>query len=137
MRTLLLATALATLAGCPPSNSSGDCQLDKDCGSSEVCARDSMCSPSSGVREVTAVWTIRGAAASVTTCGSRPDLYISFIGNDSGDTLGYAPVPCKNGQFIVDKLPTRFKQVKLGIEGGTFDTRTIDASGRATLDLRL
>ncbi len=137
MRTILLATLLAVLPGCPLSSSNAECQLDKDCGSSEVCARDSMCSPASDVREVMALWTIRGADANVMTCGDHPDLYLSFIGNDSGDTLGYAPVPCQIGQFLVDKLPNRFRQVELGVEGGVRDTRTIDASGRAMLDLRL
>lgn len=132
------AALVATLAGCPLSSSSGgECQLDSDCSGSEVCARDEMCAAASQVRSVTATWTIRGAAASVASCGTHPDLYISFIGNDSGDTLGYAPVPCKNGQFTVDKLPTRFRQVELGVEGGVSDTRTIDASGTAVLDLRL
>ncbi len=134
---LAMLAMLAMLAGCPLSNSGGECKLDTDCGGGEVCARDSMCSPGSGVREVTAVWTIRGAPATVVTCGNHPDLFISFIGTNASDTLGYAPVPCRNGQFLVDKLPNRFLQVRLGVEGGTSDTRTIDASGRAMLDLRL
>jgi len=138
MRTLLAVTFLASLAACPLTNSSGgECQLDKDCSGSELCARDEMCAPASTIREVTATWTIRGAAADVTTCASHPDLYIQFIGNDSGDTLGFAPVPCKVGQFIVDKLPDRFRQVELGVEGGVSDTRTINAAGMAALDLRL
>lgn len=136
---MLLRTAvlLGSLAGCPLSSTNSECQLDKDCGSDEVCARDSTCSAASDVRQVMAVWTIRGGAANVMTCAAHPDLYISFIGADSGDTLGFAPVPCQLGQFMVDKLPSRFKQVELGVEGGTSDRRTIDATGRAVLDLRL
>ena len=138
MRSLVTAIALAGLAGCPLSNSSGgECQIDRDCSSGDVCARDEMCAAASTVRQVTAVWTIRGADANVTTCAAHPDLYIQFIGNDLSDTLGFSPVPCMNGQFTVDKLPDRFRQVQLGVEGGVHDTRTIDAQGTATLDLQL
>ena len=129
---------LVLLTGCPLSNGNGgDCKRDEDCGGGEVCARDSSCALPSDVRQVDVTWTIRGAAASVMTCGTHPDLYLSFIGNDSSDTLGFTPVPCRNGQFIIDKLPTRFHQVELGVEGGTRDVVTISASGSATLDLRL
>ena len=129
---------LMLLAGCPLSNGNGgDCKKDDDCGGGEVCARDSSCAASSDVRQVDVTWTIRGAAANAVSCGAHPDLYISFIGNDSGDTLGFTPVPCRNGQFIIDKLPTRFRQVELGVEGGTRDVVNINASGTATLDLRL
>jgi hypothetical protein len=129
---------LLLLTGCPLSNGNGgDCKRDEDCGGGEVCARDSSCALPSDVRQVDVTWTIRGAAASVMTCGTHPDLYLSFIGNDSADTLGFTPVPCRNGQFIIDKLPTRFRQVELGVEGGTRDVVNINASGSATLDLRL
>jgi len=137
LRSLLLGLTLIGLTGCPISNSGGECQLDGDCSGGEVCARDEMCAATSTIREVTATWTIRGTDANVTSCGTTADLYIQFIGNDSGDTLGFSPVPCKNGQFTVDKLPTRFRQVELGVEGGARDTRTINASGMAALDLRL
>ncbi len=136
MRTILATALLAGLAGCP-NQSTSECELDRDCGGSDVCARDHMCAAASSVRSVTATWTIRGAAANVSTCGTHPDLYITFIGDDFGDTLGFAPVPCKLGQFTVDKLPIRFKQVELGVEGGTSDTRALNAAGMAALDLRL
>ena len=41
------------------------------------------------------------------------------------------------GQFTVDKLPDRFRQVELGVEGGVRDLKTLSADGTATLDLRL
>jgi len=126
------------LAGCPLSNGTGgECKIDRDCSSDESCGRDDMCAPPSTLRQVTANWTIGGADANVMSCGTHPDLYIQFIGSDSGDTLGYAPVPCMNGQFTVDKLPTRFRQVELGVEGGVSDRKAINTSGIATLDLRL
>jgi hypothetical protein len=135
---LFVVCALALLAGCPMSGGTGsDCKIDDDCNGGNVCARDGACTLTSQVREVTATWTIRGAAASVMTCGTHEDLFISFIGDDSGDTVGFSPVPCRIGQFTVDKLPTRFRQVQLGVEGGTTDLKTINGSGSATLDLRL
>ena len=137
LRAFVAATFLASLAACPMSGSGGACQIDSDCSGSEVCARDEMCAASSTVRQVTASWTIRGATANVTSCSPHPDLYIQFIGSDSGDTLGFSPVPCMTGQFTVDKLPDRFRQVELGVEGGVRDLKTLSADGTATLDLRL
>ncbi|MBA3465708.1 MAG: hypothetical protein H0T46_37595 [Deltaproteobacteria bacterium] len=135
---LIAVCALVLLAGCPLSNGTGsDCKNDGECSGGDVCARDGVCTESSQVRQVTATWTIRGAAANVMTCGTNEDLYLSFIGNDSGDTLGFSPVPCRIGQFLVDKLPTRFRQVELGVEGGTRDVKPIDGGGTAALDLRL
>ena len=128
---------LSLLAGCPTSSGGGECQLDADCSSSEVCARDEMCTAKSAVRAVSATWTIRGADANVMSCGTHPDLYISFIGNDAGDTLGFSPVPCMNGLFSVDKLPTRFRQVQLGVENGVSSRGAINADGTAMLDLKL
>jgi hypothetical protein len=129
-------TLLLLLTGCP--NGGGDeCKRDEDCGGGELCARDGSCALPADIRQVDVTWTIRGAAASVMTCGSHPDLYLSFIGIDSNDTLGFAPVPCRIGQFTIDKLPTRFRQVELGVEGGTRDFATISTSGTAALDLPL
>ena len=136
MRTFLAIAVLGSLAGCP-NPTGGECEIDNDCGGADVCARDHMCTAASAVRAVSATWTIRGAAANTTTCGTHTDLFISFIGSDFGDKLGFAPVPCKLGQFSVDKLPIRFKQVELGVEGGTSDVRALNAAGTAALDLRL
>jgi hypothetical protein len=139
MRPALLAAALVSLAGCPQGSSGGgggECQTDPECGDSEVCARDHMCTSASSVREVTTTWTIRGAEANTTSCAAHPDLFISFIGRDSGDTLGFAPVPCRNGRFPIDKLPERFRQVELGVEGGPFEIQPISAAGTVAIDLR-
>jgi hypothetical protein len=136
MRPALIAAALVSLAGCPTSGSSGECNTDPECGSGEVCARDKMCAASSSVRAVVTTWTVQGAAASVTSCASHPDLFINFVGRDQGDTLGFEPVPCKLGQFTVDKLPDRFRQVELGAAGIGSEIRSIGSTNTVAIDLR-
>jgi hypothetical protein len=128
--TIVFATAL--LAGCP--NSSGDCQVDSDCGS-DVCARTGECLPASDVRTVRTTWTIRGMPANAQTCAASPDLYIQFDGPVLNDTWGYEPVPCMAGLFTALKLPSRFAEVELGVNGGVRSTTIIDGSGNATFNL--
>src|SRR6516162_2869484 len=116
MRLLVAAAALALLAGCPPDTTSGMCAMDSDCGNN-VCARDGECLPADQVRSVKLTWTIRGMAANAMTCAPTPDFYIQFDGDGAGDTFGYAPVPCMEGQFTIDRLPTRFGGAEMGVEG--------------------
>lgn len=137
-RGALAAVLVTSLGGCPlTDNPGGECQIDADCGGGgDVCARDGMCAAASTVRAVTASWTINGAVASGASCAAHPDLFVTFLGSDRGDTLGYAPVPCAIGQYVIDKLPVRFRQVELGVDGGTSDLRAISAAGTVALDLR-
>jgi hypothetical protein len=132
------AVVLLLLVGCKEDTTGNGCQQDTDCGANNVCARDETCQPASDVRKVTAKWTIRGMPADVVTC-TQPNLYIQFDGPDYGDTLGFEPVPCVQGQFNVDKLPVRYGQVELGVaDQPPMDTAPIDAdTGIATLDLFL
>lgn len=135
MRAPVALALMTALAGCPTS-SGGECNSDPDCGGGDVCARDKMCAPASSVRPVTLTWTIGGAAANATTCATKPDLFITFIGRDASDTIGFTPVPCKIGQFLVDKLPDRFREVELGVEGGASQVRAIGSSNAVAIDLR-
>ncbi|MBA3458202.1 MAG: hypothetical protein H0T42_34290 [Deltaproteobacteria bacterium] len=135
MRTPLALVLLTALAGCPTSTG-GECNSDPDCGGGDVCARDKMCTSASSVRAVTTTWTINGAEANVTSCASKPDLFITFIGRDASDTIGFTPVPCRIGQFLVDKLPDRFREVELGVEGGASLIRAIGSSNTVAIDLR-
>ena len=130
-----LALAALGLCSCMPRGTGGECHIDDDCGGSEVCARDQMCTASSSVRLVRATWTVQGMPASATTCGVHSDLFIRFTGSELADELAYAPVPCEIGQFTIDKLPDRYRQVELGIEGGFSDTETISSQNTAVLNV--
>jgi len=127
--------ALGALAGCPTSGG-GECNSDPECGGSDVCARDKMCAPASTVRAVVTTWTINGAVANTASCANRPDLFITFIGRDAADTIGFEPVPCRLGQFMVDKLPDRFREVELGFSGGASQVRAIGSTNTVAIDLR-
>lgn len=128
-----LALLGVVLAGCGAP--SGECKVDSDCGGGQVCARNSECLAASAVRAVRVTWTIRGAPASDTTCAQTPSFYVLFSSPDVNDTYGYEPVPCKAGLFSVDKLPTRFNAVELGVENRFAETAAFDANGNAALDL--
>lgn len=127
-------TFVLLLAACPSSSSQKQCTTDADCGT-EVCARDGECLPSSEVRLVKLSWTIRGSAASPTTCAQSPSFYVQFDSIDVNDSFGYEPVPCDQGQFTVDKLPRRYVQAEMGIGNRFLDAQPIDAMGQATFDL--
>ena len=125
---------LALLAACD-FTSGGDCTSDGDCSGSEVCARNGECLAQSEVRFVRVSWTIRGQAASATSCAATPNFYILFATNDPGDVYGYEPVPCASGVFTVDKLPTRYITVEMGVDGGFSQQAVFDSQSHATFDL--
>jgi hypothetical protein len=129
---------VACLGGCSltGTGSGSECSIDSQCGD-DLCARSGECLARSSVRGVTVKWTVSGIAADASTCAAHPDLYLQFDGPDYGDVLRFAPVPCNVGKFFIDKLPRRFLQVELGIEGsaGTGDRSRIDASAQVQIDL--
>ncbi len=140
----MLAVSLVLLGACRlpeaddgPGPRNGECFVDEECFTGEVCARDEQCWPASEVRHVKATWTVRGQPATETTCARARDLHIIFDG-DVRDHLGFSPVPCAIGQFVVDKLPRAFTRVELGVDDvGPWRTTTISSSGTATFDLPL
>jgi hypothetical protein len=121
MRAVVVVVAL--LAGCPADDSMPRECTDTSCGG-DVCARDGECLPANEVRAVKTTWTIDGMAASMTTCAPIPNLHIYF--RSTGDSFGFDPVPCDQGQFFVDKLPLRFDEVDLGADGHFELTAFID-----------
>jgi hypothetical protein len=129
---------MAGLSGCSlsPSDSGSECTTDTQCGD-DVCARTGECLAKSAVRSVRVEWTIDGSTPVVTACADHPDLYLQFDGAEYGDAVRFAPVACSEGSFFVDKLPLRYQQVEMGVEGaGGGDAVVIDPStARAKLDL--
>lgn len=116
----------------------GWCEMDSDCagtGSADVCARDGECLPSSQIWTIHVNWTIAGQPASATTCTS--DFELSFLVNDPsqpyGPEFGFAPVPCAEGRFTIDKMPTDYEYVILS-DDQTYVTGMFDGSGNVTLD---
>jgi hypothetical protein len=125
--------------GTGPGGTGGDtsfgCHQDADCGTS-VCARDGECLPSSDVRTVHVLWTITGEPAGTATCASSPDLDLTFF--TSSDQFGFSPVPCVEGKFTIDKLPSWYESVELsrvGDYGSGGASGVFGQDGTATLDL--
>jgi hypothetical protein len=133
MRAWALAVLVLVCAGCPGND--GECHDDSDCRGGNVCARNTECLPPSEVRSVRITWTIRGLAANEMLCAPTPDFYLMFQGTQFNDEFGFAPVPCKSGVFSIDKLPTRFVSVEIGVENGFSEVKAFDAQGTAAFDL--
>ncbi len=113
------------------------CTKDADC-DAKVCARDGSCYLATNIRAVHVTWTVHGDVASATSCAGSRYLQIRFSGSGAaGGSISYAPVPCANGKYTMDKLPIAYTQVELGLEGGeTGTTATIDrTTGDAVIDL--
>lgn len=111
------------------------CRLDSECGT-QVCARDGSCYPATSIRAVVTTWTIDGEVASVASCTSHPSLFIRFA-TASSDSFGFAPVPCRNGKFTIDKAPIAYTRVELGADGASYGTSaSITSTGEAVIDLR-
>ncbi len=126
---------LLLLAACPSSDTKTVCMVDSDCGGGNVCTRDNECLAPSEVWAVKVTWTIRGSAANAQTCATSPSFYLQFDGQFQQDTFGYEPVPCEQGQFLVDKLPKRFVQVEIGENNRMLDAQPISSTGSASFDL--
>jgi hypothetical protein len=131
----VVSALMACLAACSLTSTGGECVRDDQCGD-DMCARSGECLGASSLRQVTVKWTVDGESASAASCAAHPDLYIQFEGPDYGDILRYAPVPCIQGSFFVDKLPKRYQQVELGLENSTGDVTSIDVTtAQAQFDL--
>jgi hypothetical protein len=154
MRAIVL-VLLASSAGCidrtafPPDDPGGflnpgdpgfpgsGCHSDAECTGGTVCARAGGCTAPADIRAVHINWTVNGKPASTAACDTRQSLEIDFsTGSDSNAHLGYAPVPCAEGKFTIDKLPMYFNFVQLGERRSLWRSAAIDAvTGEAALDL--
>nr|HEX4317545.1 hypothetical protein [Kofleriaceae bacterium] len=118
-----------------PGGFDSGCQSDTTC-SPDVCARDGECLPASDVRSIRVTWTVDGSAANATSCTTIPSLFLEFNGGPQ-DGVGFAPVPCMEGNFSVDKMPSRFDDVQIGIDNGGFlGDSEFDGSGDVSFDLQ-
>jgi hypothetical protein len=115
----------------------GGCVKDTDCvGTDVVCSRDGSCASASTVRTVHVAWTLKGAAANAATCAAAPNLTLHFVAGTDGEWVGYAPVPCSEGKFTVDKLQSWYTRATLKKENDTTkQSGTFDETGNVTIDL--
>ncbi len=114
----------------------GGCE-DSGCPTGEVCARIGGCTPADQIRAVHINWTLSGQPANATTCDATPSLYLQ-ISPPNTFGLGWAPVPCSQGKFTIDKIPLVFTEVDLNVRGSENPPQhgTIDAvTGEVTIDL--
>jgi hypothetical protein len=130
------ALAFVLVAGCAgPASAPGDCNGASGCGADQVCTRDHQCLPPDQVRAVHVTWTVSGAPASATSCAAAPDLVLD-LRSRRGASLGFEPVPCAEGVFTVDRLPTDYDMVELGRTSDRSRPRAaFDAAGNAMLNL--
>ena len=131
---------LLLLAGCmqqsdPTGPSTDKCTTDEDCGGN-ICARDHWCHPPYSIQSIKTTWTLRGKIADPVTCQGTPDLEITFTGPHGEWAISYAPVPCVDGQFWMDKLPGSFTNVELGLPDARAESKTVVA-GQVAFDLQL
>lgn len=114
------------------------CNFDSNCDPGLSCARNHSCTPPDELRTVHALWTLRGMPASTATCGAAPSLTITFVPPGGfGERMSYSPVPCVEGAFTIDKLPTSYDLVELvTVSGGPPQSANVDPmTGEAKLDL--
>ena len=75
--------------------------------------------------------------ASAQTCASAPHLDLTFI-DPNGDQFGFSPVPCAEGKFTIDKMPSFYQTVELsrtGDYGESGASGYFDTDGTVALDL--
>ena len=107
MRWIAVVAFGALAAGCRSDTCS---DTGGSCTGGNTCTRNGECLPPSQVRMVKVTWTIGGMPASATTCASVGDFALYFQDPVTADSFGYEPVPCMEGQFTIDRIPTRFSE---------------------------
>ncbi len=110
------------------------CTTDGDC-SGEVCARDEQCYPASQIRSVVITWTVSGAAPTAASCAAIPNLVLEFDSSDLVSGFEFEPVPCIEGKFTLDKLPTIYTQVDLGSGVDYTQSEPIGSDNTVSFDL--
>ena len=103
-------------AGGPGGPFGGTCTTMSDCTGGDVCARDHECLAPADARSVMVRWTVAGAAADATSCApivSTGQLQIMYSSLETGETTGFSPLMCSEGQFYVDVWPARYDHVQV------------------------
>ncbi|HEX4422043.1 MAG TPA: hypothetical protein VH165_29225 [Kofleriaceae bacterium] len=124
--------------GLPPAPGDGAfCQSDVDCFAGQQCARSNYCFAAGDLRAVHVNWTIGGMPVSSDVCSKYSDLELSFIAIPLGVQydLTFAPVPCVEGKFTIDKLPKNYDEIALGSTDLGYESGPVDAIGNAYIDL--
>jgi len=159
MRAVLVLVVVGCAVGCgslttSPGDGSGDiwidpanpvahpgygCSQDSECSAGEVCARVGGCASADEVRAIHVTWTLSGKPADASTCSATPNLRIQFgTAEQIASGIGYAPVPCRQGKFTIDKMPVMYTSVRLSKNdfSASGDIATLDAvTGEVTIDL--
>jgi hypothetical protein len=121
---VLVGTLAACSDGYGNNSSSVMCATDADCGG-QVCARTHECLDASQVRRVMTRWTLGGLPASAAQCTTDgiDHLEIQYTDDATGESDRFSPVPCGQGQFLVDIWPNRFNNILLeGFTPGHYST---------------
>jgi len=135
-----IAFFLLVLAGCSqspsPSSTAGACDSDSDC-IGGVCARSGECAAVTEIQTVHVHWLIAGKPADASTCDAYPNLTVEFLTSpppNNEPLLSFAPVPCIEGEFTADRIPTWFWIAGVRNREAGMDV-PIGADGMARLDL--
>jgi hypothetical protein len=114
------------------------CHDDSACRDGKVCARTGACLLPSEVRAIHVSWTVSGKPASADSCAAAPNLRIDLDSSHFPDRLAFAPVPCAEGKFSVDKAPLSINHASLVRDnggGGVRDAMIDAVTGEASMDL--
>ncbi len=123
---------LIALVGC--GGGAPTCSTDSDC-SGQVCARDEQCYPAAQIRSVVINWTVSGAPPTASSCAAIPNLVLELDTSDLSTGFEFEPVPCIEGKFTLDKLPTIYTEVDLGVEGDFSQSERIGSDNTVSFDL--
>jgi hypothetical protein len=110
----------------------GECARDDDCDGE--CTRTHECVEAGTAIRVEVEWTIAGAAASETSCGSIGELEVIFYELDE-EVTNYVPIPCPIGSSTYDKMPPRIDRVEMlayGDGGDILDSQSADVEPTGT-----
>lgn len=150
------AILLVGLAACPEGSDPGPgpgpgtgsqgayCDATTPCPTGQECARDDECVAPDQARSVMTHWTIAGQPADATSCAPIVQighLTIRYTSTATGESTGFAPLMCDQGQFFVDVWPARFDHVQVFAANTTTEytgeAELAPGNAEVTVDLQL